>query len=71
MCKMINFDQVRKRTIKKNNRNWSKIPDHPYRILIIGGTESRKKSSLFNLISHQPHIDKIKKIKNKGKIHIK
>ena len=56
---MINFDQVRKRTIKKNNRNWSKIPDHPYRILIIGGTESRKKSSLFNLISHQPHIDKI------------
>ena len=56
---MINFDHVRKRTIKTNNRNWSQIPDHQYRILIIGGTESGKKRSLFNLISHQPHIDKI------------
>ena len=43
MYKMINFDHVRKRTIKNNNRNWSQIPDHQYRILIIGGTESGKK----------------------------
>ena len=43
MYKMINFDHVRKRTIKTNNRNWSQIPDHQYRILIIGGTESGKK----------------------------
>ena len=70
MSKMINFDHVRKRTIKTNNRNWSQIPDHQYRILIIGGTESGKKRSLFNLISHQPHIDKIY-FYVKGKIHIK
>ena len=33
------------------------IPDHPYRILIIGGSESGKTNSLFNLINHQPDID--------------
>ena len=33
--------------------------DHPYRILIIGGCGSGKTNSLFNLINHQPDIDKI------------
>ena len=35
------------------------IPDHPYRILIIGGSGSGKTNSLFNLKIHQPDIDKI------------
>ena len=35
------------------------FPDHPYRILIIGGSGSIKRSSLFNLISQQSDIDKI------------
>ena len=35
------------------------IPDHPYRILIIGGSESRKTNSLFNLINEKPDIEKI------------
>ena len=26
-----------KENIKKENTNWPQIPDHPYRILIIGG----------------------------------
>ena len=30
-----------------------------YKIIIIGGCESRKTNSLFNLIGHQPDIDKI------------
>ena len=34
------------------------IPDHPYRIVIIGGSGLRKPNSLFNLINQQPDIDK-------------
>ena len=48
---MINFDDVIKEEIKEHNPNWPQIPDHSYRILIIGG-------SLFNLINQQPDIDK-------------
>ena len=35
------------------------ILDHPYRILIIGGSGSRKTNALLNLINCQPDIDKI------------
>ena len=28
--------------IKKHNPNWPEIPDHPYRILIIGGLDLEK-----------------------------
>ena len=35
------------------------IPDHPYRILIIGGSGSDKTNVSLNLIKHQgPDIDK-------------
>ena len=53
MQKMINFD-VTKESIKEHNLNWPEIPDHPYWMLIIGGSESEKTNSLFNLINHQP-----------------
>ena len=56
---MINFDDVTKENIKEHNPNWPQIPDHPYRILIIGGSGSGKTNSIFNLISQQPDIDKI------------
>ena len=36
-----------------------KIPDHSYKILIVGGSGSGKTNSFFNLIGHQPDIDKI------------
>ena len=55
---MINFD-ITKKIIKKDNPNWPEIPDHPYRILIVGGSGSGKTNSLFNLINHQLDIDKI------------
>ena len=35
------------------------IPDHPYRIIIIGGSGSTKTNVLLNLINNQPDIDKI------------
>ena len=43
-----------------HNPNWPYIPDHPYRILIIGGSGSGKTNVLLNLIKNQrPDIDKI------------
>ena len=56
---MINFDDVTKENIKEHNPNWPQTPDHPYRILIIRGSESAKTNLLFNLIRQQPDIDKI------------
>ena len=56
---MINFDNVMKESAKEHNPNWPQIPDHPQRILMIGGCGSGKTNSLFNLISQQPDIDKI------------
>ena len=43
--------------IKEHNPNWRQIPDHPYRILIIGDFESEKANSY--LTNQQPDIDKI------------
>ena len=36
-----------------------KIPDHPYQILIIGGSGSGKTNTLLNVISNEPDIDTI------------
>ena len=35
------------------------IPDHPCRILVIGGSGSGKTNALLNLINNQPHVNKI------------
>ena len=56
---MINVDDVIKENIKEHNPNWPQIPVHPYRILIIGGSGSGKRTSLFNLINQEPDIEKI------------
>ena len=45
--------------MKEHNPIWSQIPNHPYRIVTIGGSGSGKTNSLFNFINHQPDIDKI------------
>ena len=71
-----------KRRRKKHNPNWPEIPNHPYRILIIGGSGSGKTNALLNLINNEPGTDKtylyakdpseakyhllIKKIRNTG-----
>ena len=56
---MINFDEYTNENKKEHNLNWSYIPDHPYRILIIGGSRTGKKNALLNLINNQQDIDKI------------
>ena len=54
---MKNYDQ----SVEINhNLNWLDVPDHPYRILIIGGSGSGKNNVLLNLLKHQQaDIDKI------------
>ena len=52
------ISNVVNQNIKEHNPNWPQIPDHPYRILIIGGSGPGKTKSLFNLINQQPDIDK-------------
>ena len=43
-----------------HNLNWSYIPDHPHKILVIGGSGPGKTNVLLNLIKYQrPDIDKI------------
>ena len=51
---MINFENY-----TNENSKWSHISDHPYRILIIGGSGSGKTNALLNLTKNQPDIDKI------------
>ena len=43
----------------EHNSKQPYIPDHPYRILIVGGSGSGKTNALLNLIQSQPDIDKI------------
>ena len=56
---MINFDDYANENIIEHNSKWPYIPDHPYRILIIGGFGLGKTNALLNLINNQPDIDKI------------
>ena len=53
---MINFDDYTNESIIEHISKW---PDHPYRILIIGGSGSGKTNALLNLINNKPDIDKI------------
>ena len=56
---MINLDNIINENNKNHNKKWPYIPDHPYRILIIGGSGSGKTNALLNLINEQKNIDKI------------
>ena len=56
---MINLDSITNKNNKKHNEKWQYIPDHPYRIIIIGGSGSEKTNALLNLINRQNDIDNI------------
>ena len=56
---MINLDNIINKSNNNHNEKWPYIPDHPYRILIIGGSGSGKTNTLLNLINEQKDIDKI------------
>ena len=54
---MLSFDDYANENIIEHNSKWPYIPDHPYRILIIGGSAAGKTNALLNLINNQPDID--------------
>ena len=56
---MINFDDYVNENKTEHNLKWLYIPDHPYWILIIGGSGSGKTDVLLRLIKKRPDIDKI------------
>ena len=55
---MINLDSITNEKNKEHNAKWPYIPDHPYRILIIGGSGSGKTNTLLNLIKEQDDMKK-------------
>ena len=55
---MFNLDNITNENNKKHNEKWPNIPDHPYKMLIIGGSGSGKTNALLNLIKQQLDIDK-------------
>ena len=55
---MINIDNYVNENETEHNKNWPYVPDHPYKILIIG-SGSGKTNALINLINEQNDIDKM------------
>ena len=56
---MFNQGDITNENNKEHNDKWPYIPDHPYRILITGGSGSGKTNALLSLIKEQGNIDKI------------
>ena len=50
---MINLDSIINNNTNNHNEKWPHIPDHRYRISLIGGSGSRKTNTLLNLINEQ------------------
>ena len=50
---MFILDDISNENNKVHNKKWPYIPDHPYRMLIIGGSGSGKTNSLLNLIKEK------------------
>ena len=67
---MFDIDYVTKEDIKVHNPNWTKIPDHLYRIIIVEGSGSGKTNILLPLTKIINHI-LIKFIYMKKIIHMK
>ena len=59
---MINLDSITNGSKKELNKKWPYIPDHPYRILIIGSSGSGKTDTLLNSIKEQHKNDVVDKI---------
>ena len=56
---MIISDNYTNENKLEHNPQWPYIQDHPYRILIAGGSGSGKTNALLNLINNQLDIDNI------------
>ena len=46
---MINFDNYTNENKTKHNSNWPYLPDHPYEIIILGGSGSGKNKCIIEL----------------------
>ena len=55
---MIKFHYIKTQNKKQHNPNWSQITDDPYRILIIKGSESKKKlgNAFFLIFDENPKV---------------
>ena len=51
--------QMKKKKKTMHNLKWPYIPDHPQRILRIGGPGSGNTNLLLNLINNQPDTNKM------------
>ena len=49
---MIDFNDIIEESTITCNPEWPFIPDHPHRVLIIGGSGSGKANALLNLMNH-------------------
>ena len=56
---MINIDNYVNENKTEHNEKLPYIPDHPYRIIIVGGSGSGKTNELISLINEQNDLDKI------------
>ena len=56
---MFNLDNITNENNRKHSEKWPYIPNHTYRILIIGAFGSGKTNALLNLIIEKDDIDKI------------
>ena len=56
---MINRDNYVHENKAEHNEKWPYIPDHPYTVIINGGSGSRKTNALINLINEENDIGKI------------
>ena len=59
---MFNLDRFTNENNEDHNKKWSYILDHPYRMLIIGGSGSGETNELINLIKEQDSDELIDKI---------
>ena len=59
---MINFDEIVGANQTEHNKHWPYVPDHPCRILIVGGSGSGKTNALLNLLGHQEAGEIIDKV---------
>ena len=59
---MFNLDDTTNENNEDHDRKWPYIPNHPYRMLIIGRSGSGKTNALLNLIRKHGRDNRIDKI---------
>ena len=59
---MFNLDAITNENNEDHNKKWAYIPDHPYRMLIIGSSGSGKTNALLKLIKEQNSDELVDKI---------